>query len=52
MDIVKFFKSDIVTGIVIGAVVGLYYPLADHKTLLLLILGVVMVLRLKLVSLK
>ena len=37
----KLLKHDILTGIVLGALVGLYFPLAEYKTILV-ILAVVM----------
>lgn len=42
MNLDKLIKSDLVVGIVLGAVVGLYFPLAAYKTPLLVILAVVM----------
>lgn len=41
MKIDKLFDSNLVTGVVLGALIGLYFPLEAYKPLLVII-GVVM----------
>ncbi|MDP3721894.1 MAG: hypothetical protein Q8R91_00110 [Candidatus Omnitrophota bacterium] len=41
MKLEKLFDAHLLTGIVLGALIGLYFPLADYKAILV-ILGVVM----------
>ncbi len=41
MKIEKLFDSHLVTGVVLGALIGLYFPLEAYKPLLVII-GVVM----------
>ena len=41
MKIEKLFESHLVTGVVLGALIGLYFPLEAYKPLLVII-GVVM----------
>ena len=45
MQFEKLFRPDVLTGVVIGALVGLYHPLDAYKTILI-ILGVVLGLKL------
>ncbi|GEM_PF-2932308 len=47
MHIEKWLKSDVLVGIVLGATIGLYFPLEAYKTPLLVILAVVMAVKLK-----
>ena len=44
MKLDKLFDSHILTGVVIGALIGLYFPLDAYRTILV-VLGVVMGLR-------
>ncbi len=47
MKFEKLFKHDVLTGIVIGALIGLHYPLEAYKPLLVIV-AVVMGLKLAL----
>lgn len=49
MKIEKLFKHDVIVGIVLGALLGLYIPMEAHKPLLML---VALVMGLKLVTAK
>ena len=40
MKLDKLVNIDIVTGVVFGLLIGLYHPVADYKTILLFMAGV------------